>query len=147
MTSFAPSSAISPAHAAQHPQLAPLTNIDVERIRNDFPVLHQTVNGHPLVYLDSGATSQNPISVMEAEQEYYEQRNAAVHRGAHTLAVEATEGFEAARDNVDLAPQARTAVDAAWTSVKAGHDEMSQLKHTWAGYEAGRAEAATSNTY
>ena len=45
--------------------------------------------------------------------------------------------FEAARDNVDLAPQARTAVDAAWTSVKAGHDEMSQLKHTWAGYEAG----------
>jgi cysteine desulfurase/selenocysteine lyase len=97
MTSFASSSASS---TAQHQESAPLTNIDVERIRNDFPVLHQTVNGHPLTYLDSGATSQNPISVMEAEQEYYEQRNAAVHRGAHTLAVEATEAFEAARETV-----------------------------------------------
>lgn len=50
--------------------------------------------------------------------------------------------FEAARDNVDLAPQARAAVDAAWTSVKSGHDEMSQLKHTWEGYEAGREDAS-----
>nr|WP_248283348.1 SufS family cysteine desulfurase [Cryobacterium arcticum] len=73
---------------------------EVLRIRNDFPVLHQLVNGHPLNYLDSGATSQNPISVMEAEQEYYEQRNAAVHRGAHTLAFAATEVFEAARATV-----------------------------------------------
>src|SRR6188768_1877363 len=74
-----------------------LSSDEVLRIRNDFPVLHQLVNGHPLAYLDSGATSQNPISVMEAEQEYYEQRNAAVHRGAHTLAFAATEVFEAAR--------------------------------------------------
>jgi cysteine desulfurase/selenocysteine lyase len=77
-----------------------LTGDEVLRIRNDFPVLHQLVNGHPLNYLDSGATSQNPISVMEAEQEYYEQRNAAVHRGAHTLAFAATEVFEAARATV-----------------------------------------------
>ncbi|MDH6236863.1 SufS family cysteine desulfurase [Cryobacterium sp. CG_9.6] len=77
-----------------------LTAVEVERIRNDFPILGQRVNGHPLNYLDSGATSQNPISVMEAEQEYYEQRNAAVHRGAHTLAVGATEVFEAARETV-----------------------------------------------
>ncbi|WEO78953.1 SufS family cysteine desulfurase [Cryobacterium sp. SO2] len=87
------------------PSLAPardqaLTRDEVLRIRNDFPVLHQQVNGHPLNYLDSGATSQNPISVMEAEQEYYEQRNAAVHRGAHTLAFAATEVFEAARATV-----------------------------------------------
>jgi len=77
-----------------------LTGDEVLRIRNDFPVLQQQVNGHPLAYLDSGATSQNPISVMEAEQEYYEQRNAAVHRGAHTLAFAATEVFEAARGTV-----------------------------------------------
>jgi len=77
-----------------------LTRVEVERIRNDFPVLHQLVNGHPLNYLDTGATSQNPISVMEAEQEYYEQRNAAVHRGAHTLAVGATEAFELGRETV-----------------------------------------------
>ena len=77
-----------------------MTDVEVHRIRNDFPILDQQVNGHPLVYLDSGATSQNPISVMEAEQEYYEQRNSAVHRGAHTLAVQATGVFEDARSTV-----------------------------------------------
>lgn len=77
-----------------------MDNAEVLRIRNDFPVLGQLVNGQPLVYLDSGATSQNPLSVIEAEQEFYEQRNAAVHRGAHHLAVEATEVFEDARQTV-----------------------------------------------
>nr|WP_285289726.1 cysteine desulfurase [Arthrobacter sp. ISL-30] len=75
-------------------------NEEVLRIRNDFPILQQPVNGMPLVYLDSGATSQNPLSVIESEQEFYEQRNSAVHRGAHFLAVEATEGFEDARATV-----------------------------------------------
>lgn len=74
-----------------------LTAKEVLHIRNDFPILDQAVNGHPLAYLDSGATSQKPLSVLESEQEFYEQRNAAVHRGAHWLAVEATEAFEAAR--------------------------------------------------
>jgi cysteine desulfurase/selenocysteine lyase len=77
-----------------------MDNAEVLRIRNDFPVLNQTVNGRPLIYLDSGATSQNPLSVIEAEQEFYEQRNAAVHRGAHHLAVEATEVFEDARQTL-----------------------------------------------
>ncbi|MBT2565622.1 SufS family cysteine desulfurase [Arthrobacter sp. ISL-85] len=77
-----------------------MDNAEVLRIRNDFPVLNQLVNGQPLVYLDSGATSQNPMSVIEAEQEFYEQRNAAVHRGAHHLAVEATEVFEDARQTI-----------------------------------------------
>lgn len=80
--------------------LPAMDNAEVLRIRNDFPVLDQLVNGHPLIYLDSGATSQNPLSVIEAEQEFYEQRNAAVHRGAHHLAVEATEVFEDARQTV-----------------------------------------------
>ncbi|WP_309106934.1 SufS family cysteine desulfurase [Arthrobacter sp.] len=77
-----------------------MDNAEVLRIRNDFPALSQTVNGQPLIYLDSGATSQNPLSVIEAEQEFYEQRNAAVHRGAHHLAVEATDAFEDARQTV-----------------------------------------------
>jgi len=77
-----------------------MDNAEVLRIRNDFPVLDQLVNGQQLVYLDSGATSQNPVSVIEAEQEFYEQRNAAVHRGAHHLAVEATEAFEDARQTM-----------------------------------------------
>jgi cysteine desulfurase/selenocysteine lyase len=88
----------TPAHLLRS---APaLGNEEVLRIRNDFPILHQSVNGRPLVYLDSGATSQNPLSVLEAEQEFYEQRNSAVHRGAHHLAVEATEAFEDARETV-----------------------------------------------
>ena len=77
-----------------------LTDDEVLRIRNDFPILSRSLGGQPLIYLDSGATSQNPISVIEAEQEFYEQRNAAVHRGAHLLAVEATESFEDARETL-----------------------------------------------
>lgn len=82
------------------PAAAALDDNEARRIRNDFPVLGEQVNGHPLVYLDSGATSQNPTCVLEAEQEFYEQRNSAVHRGAHTLAVAATEAFEDARVKV-----------------------------------------------
>ncbi|NVN00086.1 SufS family cysteine desulfurase [Arthrobacter sp. SDTb3-6] len=77
-----------------------MTDVEVRRIRNDFPILGQEVNGNTLVYLDSGATSQKPVSVLEAEQEFYEQRNSAVHRGAHTLAVAATDVFEDARATV-----------------------------------------------
>ncbi|MDJ0356110.1 cysteine desulfurase [Paenarthrobacter sp. PH39-S1] len=77
-----------------------MDDVEVRRIRNDFPILSQQVSGKPLIYLDSGATSQNPLSVLEAEQEFYEQRNAAVHRGAHQLAVAATDAFEHARATV-----------------------------------------------
>ena len=77
------------------------TEDELTRIRADFPVLSRTVrDGRPLVYLDSGATAQKPWCVLEAEQEYYSTRNAAVHRGAHQLAEEATEAFEGARATV-----------------------------------------------
>ncbi|MCL2516656.1 MAG: aminotransferase class V-fold PLP-dependent enzyme, partial [Microbacteriaceae bacterium] len=69
-------------------------------LRGDFPLLDQTVNGHPLVYLDSAATAQRPRVVLDAERDYLERRNSAVHRGAHTLAAEATEEFEGAREAV-----------------------------------------------
>jgi cysteine desulfurase/selenocysteine lyase len=70
-------------------------------VRSDFPLLGRTVRGgRPLVYLDSAATSQKPNVVLEAEVDFYEQRNAAVHRGAHFLAEEATEAFEQARTAV-----------------------------------------------
>ncbi len=69
-------------------------------LRADFPLLDQTVNGHPLVYLDSAATAQRPQVVLDAEQDFLERRNAAVHRGVHTLAAEATEEFEGAREAV-----------------------------------------------
>jgi cysteine desulfurase/selenocysteine lyase len=72
--------------------------LDVARIRQDFPILSRTVRGGaPLVYLDTAATSQKPRAVLDAERNFYEQHNAAVHRGAHQLAEEATDDYEAAR--------------------------------------------------
>ncbi|GAB2477291.1 SufS family cysteine desulfurase [Xylanimonas ulmi] len=72
--------------------------VDWAAVRSDFPLLGRTVRGgRPLVYLDSAATSQKPNVVLEAEVDFYEQRNAAVHRGAHQLAEEATDAFESAR--------------------------------------------------
>jgi cysteine desulfurase/selenocysteine lyase len=71
---------------------------DVHEVRKDFPILHQEVNGHPLVYLDNGATSQKPQSVIDAVRHYYEHDNANVHRGVHTLSERATNDYEASRD-------------------------------------------------
>ncbi len=79
---------------------SPLTDAEIRRIREDFPILHTEVNGHPLVYLDSGATSQRPVAVLDAEREFATTLNSAVHRGAHTLAAEATEAFEDARSTL-----------------------------------------------
>ncbi|WP_426595431.1 cysteine desulfurase [Cellulomonas sp. McL0617] len=74
---------------------------ELAAVRADFPLLARTLRGgRPLVYLDSGATSQKPEVVLDAEQDFYIQRNAAVHRGAHQLAEEATEAFEDARGRV-----------------------------------------------
>lgn len=74
--------------------------LDAAALREDFPILAEQVNGHRLVYLDSGATSQRPRAVLDAERDFLTHTNAAVHRGAHTLAAEATELFEDARATV-----------------------------------------------
>ena len=74
--------------------------LDAAALREDFPILAEQVNGHRLVYLDSGATSQRPLPVLDAERDFILHSNAAVHRGAHTLAAEATELFEDARATV-----------------------------------------------
>jgi cysteine desulfurase/selenocysteine lyase len=71
--------------------------LDVERLRRDFPVLQRTLHGNPLVYLDSAATSQKPVPVLDAMERYYHTNNANVHRGVHTLGNEATDAFEAGR--------------------------------------------------
>jgi cysteine desulfurase / selenocysteine lyase len=75
--------------------------LDLPAVRADFPVLERTLRGgRPLVYLDSAATSQKPFAVLDAEREYYACHNAAVHRGAHQLAEEATAAYEGARARV-----------------------------------------------
>lgn len=72
----------------------------LEGIKKDFPVLNQIVNDEPLVYLDNAATTQKPLKVLAAIKDYYENDNANVHRGVHTLAERATEKYEAAREKV-----------------------------------------------
>ncbi|HZZ82421.1 MAG TPA: aminotransferase class V-fold PLP-dependent enzyme, partial [Gemmataceae bacterium] len=72
-------------------------SFDVERIRADFPILHQKVHGNPLVYLDNAASSQKPKAVIDALRHYYENDHANVHRGVHALSERATELFEEAR--------------------------------------------------
>jgi SufS family cysteine desulfurase len=76
------------------------THFDVHKVRNDFPVLRQQVNGKPLVWLDNAATTQKPQCVIDALKRYYENDNSNVHRGAHTLAARATDGYEGARQKV-----------------------------------------------
>lgn len=76
------------------------TPFDVAAIRAQFPILHQKVNGYPLVYLDNAATSQKPAAVINAIKDYYERYNSNIHRGAHHLAQLATEAYENARITV-----------------------------------------------
>ena len=74
--------------------------MDATEIKKLFPILNQEVNGHPLVYLDSAATSQKPVSVIETMESYYRQYNSNVHRGVHTLGTIATDRYEGAREKV-----------------------------------------------
>lgn len=74
--------------------------MNISDIRKQFPILDQEVNGSPLVYLDSAATSQKPLAVIEAIEKYYKEYNSNVHRGVHTLGTRATDGYEGAREKV-----------------------------------------------
>jgi cysteine desulfurase (EC 2.8.1.7) len=76
------------------------TPLNVERLRQDFPILAQKINGHRLAFLDSAASSQRPQCVIDAVRHYYERDHANVHRGVHTLSHRATEAYEGAREKV-----------------------------------------------
>src|SRR5499427_9855415 len=82
------------------PQYEDVPRLDVEKVRADFPILDREVNGHRLVYLDSGNTSQKPRQVIDAMREHYERHNANVARSVHTLGTEATAAYEGARQKV-----------------------------------------------
>jgi cysteine desulfurase / selenocysteine lyase len=81
-------------------RIAPAAVLDVERVRRDFPILDRSVNGRPLVYLDSAASSQRPLSVLRAVEQYETHSHANVHRGVHALSQAATEAYEGARERV-----------------------------------------------
>src|SRR6202047_2254265 len=86
--------------AAPASQAVPGPVLDVERVRRDVPILDRMINGRPLVYLDSGASSQRPRQVLRAVEEYETHSHANVHRGVHALSQAATESFEGARERV-----------------------------------------------
>lgn len=77
-----------------------MTDLDIDKLRRDFPILAQEINGHRLAFLDSAASSQRPQCVIDAVRHYYERDHANVHRGVHTLSHRATEAYEGAREKV-----------------------------------------------
>ncbi|WP_264535825.1 aminotransferase class V-fold PLP-dependent enzyme [Flavobacterium sp. N1736] len=90
--------------------------LDIQKIRADFPILTQKVNGKPLVYFDNGATSQKPQIVIDAEVRYYQEINANIHRGVHTLSQLATDAYEASRGKVKEHINAKFAHEVLFTS-------------------------------
>jgi cysteine desulfurase/selenocysteine lyase len=104
------------APAPTDDSVEPLTEDEVARIRADFPILQQEVNGQPLAYLDSGATAERPVQVLDAERRFLEHDNAAVHRGAHTLAALSTDAYEDARATVARFIGAASPSEVVWTA-------------------------------
>ncbi len=88
-----------PSEPTQATQI-PAQGFNVERVRQDFPALHQQVNGKPLIWMDNAATSQKPQMVIDALAQFYQNDNSNVHRGAHTLAARATNAYEEAREKI-----------------------------------------------
>ena len=112
--------------------------LETARVRGDFPLLERTMGGSRLAYLDSGATAQKPTCVIDAEQDFLTRSNAAVHRGAHTLAVEATEVFEASREAVARFVGADTD-EIVWT--KNATEALNLVAYGFANASAGLGEA------
>jgi len=103
--------------------------MDIEQIRADFPILHQEVNGKPLVYLDNGATTQKPQVVIDAIANYYRTTNSNVHRGAHTLSDQATQMFEDARITMQKFLNAEKSEEIIWT--RGTTESINLVAQTW----------------
>jgi cysteine desulfurase/selenocysteine lyase len=98
--------------------------------RADFPILEQTVNGKPLVYLDNAATSQKPIAVLDTLDTYYREYNANVHRGIHTLSERATDAYEAARTKIARFINAKSPTEVIYT--RNTSESINLVAHSWA---------------
>ena len=106
------------------------SGIDWTKLRADFPILHQEINGHPLIYFDSAATSQKPRAVLDAITRYYERDNANVHRGVHELSNRATGAYESARERVAKFLNARAAQEVIFT--RGTTESINLVASTWA---------------
>ena len=103
---------------------------DWKKLRDDFPILNQEINGHPLIYFDNGATSQKPRQVLQSIQRYYEHDNANVHRGIHELSNRATGVYEGARERVAKFLNARAAQEIIFT--RGTTEGINLVAATWA---------------
>jgi len=107
----------------------PCKEFDVQAIRDDFPILSESVNGQPLVYLDNGATAQKPKSVIEAISNYYQTTNSNVHRGAHFLSDMATQEFEQSRSTLQNFIHAANREEIIWT--RGTTESINLVAQTW----------------
>ena len=109
--------------------------IDITKIRSDFPILSRLVNGVPLVYLDNAATSHKPASVIKSLVDYYENYNSNVHRGVHTLSMEATDSVENARSKIARFINAREPESIIWT--RNTTESINIVARSWASQHLG----------
>lgn len=106
------------------------SSVDFSKIRAEFPILEQTENGQPLVYLDSGATSQKPLAVIAALDRYYREENANVHRGVYGLSERATEKYEGARETVKNFLNAKSTKEIVF--VRGTTEAINLVAYSWA---------------
>ena len=104
---------------------------DVKKIREDFPILGREINGHRLVYFDNAATTQKPQAVIDSLVDYYQNYNANVHRGVHSLSMEATDKYEEAREKVAAFINAESSDCLIWT--RNSSESLNLVAYTWAG--------------
>src|SRR5690242_17193817 len=107
------------------------SQVDWPAIREDFPILHERVNGHPLIYFDSAASSQKPTAVLDVVRSYYEHENANVHRGLHALSARATEHYEKSRQRVADFIGAKTADEIIFT--RGTTESINLVAQAWGG--------------
>ena len=107
----------------------PATGFDVHRIRHDFPILEERVNGRPLAWLDNAATTQKPLSVIERVAYFYRHENSNIHRAAHELAARATDAYEAAREKVRAFLNARSANEIVF--VRGATEAINLVAQSW----------------
>ena len=103
--------------------------INIDQIRNDFPILSRKINGHQLVYLDNAATTHKPRSVINSLVDFYENHNSNVHRGVHTLSMEATDKFEEAREKISKFINSQTSQSIIWT--RNASESLNIISYSW----------------
>ena len=112
--------------------------INIDQIRNDFPILSRKINGHQLVYLDNAATTHKPRSVINSLVDFYENHNSNVHRGVHTLSMEATDKFEEAREKISKFINSQTSQSIIWT--RNASESLNIISYSWGNKNIGEGD-------